>query len=79
MAETNPAERLPEAFTNQDAQEAEPLKEVYNATPDMKGNQTSTGMNVADEASAESFPGSDPPATMASGGAPTDSPPSNAG
>lgn len=76
--EQNPAERLPEAFTNEAAEDGPSIKKIYESETETRSRRTSTGMNVADEGSAESFPASDPPAPMASS-SPTDAPPANTG
>lgn len=74
----SPAQDLPEAFTT-NAEKPEPaLKQVYDRSGDAERTKTSTGIDIADEGSAESFPASDPPSPMAST-SPVDSPPDNAG
>lgn len=67
--ETGPSRDLPEAFTKDPGQEGQPLKEVYDSGGASREKRTSTGLNVADEGSAESFPASDPPSPMASASA----------
>ncbi len=69
-SETNPAEAgpsrdLPEAFTK-NAEEGEQIKEIYDRGGASREKRTSTGLNVVDEGSADSFPASDPPAEMGS-------------
>ncbi len=74
----SPEQELPEAFTA-NAEKPEPeLKQVYDRSGDAERTRTSTGIDIADEGSAESFPASDPPSPMAST-SPVDSPPDNAG
>ena len=72
----DPAEHLPEAFKNEAAQDGPAVKKLYDNDPTAGSTHTSTGMNVADEGSAESFPTSDPPSHMAAA-SPVDAPPSN--
>lgn len=56
-------DRLPEAFTaNIETPEPE-LKEIYSHDEEAH-THTSTGLNRADQGSAESFPASDPPSAM---------------
>ena len=62
---TGPSRDLPEAFTeNQD--QGVKAREVYRQGGTSRDTHTSTGLNKADEGSAESFPTSDPPSSMGS-------------
>ena len=73
-----PEQELPEAFTH-NAEHAEPnLEQVYDRSGDAERTETSTGIDIADEGSAESFPASDPPSPMASTST-IDVPPDKAG
>ncbi len=74
----SPEQELPEAFTANVAKPEPELKQVYDRSGDAERTKTSTGIDIADEGSAESFPASDPPSPMAST-SPVDSPPDNAG
>ena len=58
-----PAGDLPEAFHVQTGEDAMTVVED-NDPASKERERTSTGMNVADEGSAESFPASDVPSTM---------------
>jgi hypothetical protein len=69
------AEGLPEAF--QPSENTPEVKEVYDRGGGTTKASTSTGLNVADEGSIESFPASDPPSPMA--GEATADPAPNAG
>jgi hypothetical protein len=71
------AEGLPEAFQSSEQQNGPEVKEVYDRGGGTTKKRTSTGLNIADEGSIESFPASDPPSPMA-GEATLDSTP-NAG
>ena len=76
--ERTPEQELPEAFT-ETGQKPEPkLEQVYDRGGDTERTKTSTGIDIADEGSAESFPASDPPSPMASTST-IDSPPDKAG
>jgi hypothetical protein len=61
--ERTPEDELPEAFKDDTPENAPKLKEVYKHEPADK-RHTSTGLNIADEGSEESFPASDPPSSM---------------
>ena len=71
------AEGLPEAFQPGEQQNGPEVKEVYDRGGGTTKASTSTGLNVADEGSIESFPASDPPSPMA--GEATSDPAPNAG
>jgi hypothetical protein len=64
-AATGPSRELPEAFTeNQD--QGVKAKEIYRHGGTSRDTHTSSGLNKADEGSAESFPASDAPSSMGS-------------
>ena len=62
LGDRSPADELPEAFTmNKDA----PPDEVGQIEePQAEEAYTSTGLDLVDEGSEESFPASDPPSEM---------------
>jgi hypothetical protein len=64
--ERDPVSELPEAFSK--FLDGGPSTLEQQPPPDT-ADRTSTGMDKVLEGSAESFPGSDPPSTMASGAA----------
>ena len=75
--EQSATEGLPDAFQPGEQQNGPEVKEVYDRGGGTTKASTSTGLNVADEGSIESFPASDPPSPMA--GEATADPASNAG
>jgi hypothetical protein len=64
-ANTGPSRDLPEAFTENQDQGVQ-SREVYSHGGTSRDTRTSSGLNKVDEGSADSFPASDPPASMGS-------------
>src|SRR5919205_3229197 len=64
-AGTGPSRDLPEAFTENQDQGVQ-TREVYRQGGTSRDTHTSTGLNKADQGSAESFPASDAPSSMGS-------------